>query len=58
MREDRDKSVAKQLPRDTKQSDTQQRIIQIGSKVKVQWTAEEVKGTNWKVGWYTATVNS
>ena len=36
---------------------TKERIAQVGSKVKVKWTAEEVKGSGWKAGWYTAIVH-
>lgn len=36
---------------------TKQRMIQIGSKVKIHWTTEEVKGSGWKGGWYTAKVH-
>ena len=36
---------------------TKERITQVGSKIKVKWTAEEVKGSGWKAGWYTATVH-
>ena len=41
-----------------KGSELQQRIIQTGSKVKVRWTQEELEGTDWKGGWYTAKVNA
>ena len=37
---------------------TKERITQVGSKTKVKWTAEEVKGSGWKARWYTATVQS
>lgn len=47
-----------QLKSDIKGDDLQQGIIQTGSKVKVRWTLEELEGTDWKGGWYTATVNS
>ena len=33
-----------------------ERITQTGSKIKVHWSAEEVKESGWKSGWYTATV--
>jgi len=36
---------------------TKERITQVGSKVKVKWTAEEVKGSGWKAGWYTGIVH-
>ena len=36
---------------------TKERIAMVGSKVKVKWTAEEVKGSGWTAGWYTAIVH-
>lgn len=36
---------------------TKERIAMVGSKVKVKWTAEEVKDSGWKAGWYTAIVH-
>ena len=33
-----------------------ERIKQIGSKVKILWSAEEVKDSGWKPGWYPGTV--
>ena len=36
---------------------TKQKIIQIGLKVKIHWTAKEVKDSGWKTGWYTANVH-
>ncbi len=29
-------------------------IFDVGSKVKVKWCGDELKGTGWKAGWYTA----
>ena len=34
-----------------------QRIIQTGAQFNIHWTLEELSGTNWKPGWYKATVN-
>ena len=36
----------------------QEQIIQTGLKVKIKGTAGELEGTDWKGGWYKATVNS
>jgi hypothetical protein len=33
-------------------------IFDVGSKVKVKWCGDELKGTGWKAGWYTAYVKS
>ena len=38
--------------------DLQERIVQTGSKVKIYWSKEELQETNWRVGWYSATVHS
>ena len=35
-----------------------QRITQIGSKVKLHWSAEEVGDMGWRPGWYVATVQN
>ena len=35
-----------------------ERITQTGAKIKVKWMKDELEGTDWKEGWYTATVNS
>ena len=32
------------------------KIMQVGSRIKVQWNADEVKDSGWKPGWYMATV--
>ena len=40
-----------------KQEELHERIIQTGSQVSVQWVSEELLGTDWKCGWYKATVN-
>ena len=34
-----------------------ERITQTGAKVKVKWLADELKDSDWKEGWYSATVN-
>ena len=34
-----------------------EKITQTGSKVKIHWTVDEVKGSGWKGGWYTAKVH-
>ena len=44
--------------RECSDAELQEQIIQTGSKVKVKWTAGELEGTDWKGGWYKATVNS
>lgn len=33
-------------------------FFEIGTKVKVKWSADEIKGTGWKPGWYVAYVHS
>ena len=33
-------------------------FFEIGTKGKVKWSANEVKGTGWKPGWYVAYVQS
>lgn len=33
-------------------------IFSIGAKVKVKWSRDDVQGTDWKPGWYTAYVQS
>ena len=38
--------------------DLQERIVQTGSKVKIYWSKEELQETDWRVGWYSATVHS
>ena len=62
LRETSDKrgtiTVSMQLKSDTRGDDLQQGLTQTGSKVKVKWTPEELEGTDWKGGWYAATVNS
>ena len=35
-----------------------EQITQTGAKVKVKWLADELKDSDWKEGWYSATVNS
>lgn len=58
-REEKDKSSVSR-PVACKQStseDLTERIVQIGSKVKVKWLSEEVKESGWRAGWYTATVH-
>ena len=34
------------------------RFFQIGSRVKVRWTAEEIGNSGWRPGWYTAKVQT
>ena len=36
--------------------DLKVRIMQVGSRIKLQWNADEVKDSGWKPGWYVATV--
>ena len=36
--------------------DLQEKIAQIGAKIKVQLTKEEIGESGWKPGWYVATV--
>lgn len=36
---------------------TYERFFNIGATIKVKWTKEQL-GVRWKVGWYTATVQS
>ena len=36
--------------------DLREKFAQIGSKIKIQWTKEEIGDSGWKPGWYTATV--
>ena len=38
--------------------DLQEHIVQIGSKMKIYWSKEELQETDWRVGWYSATVHS
>ena len=33
-------------------------FFEIGTKVKVKWSSDEVKDTGWKLGWYVAYVQS
>ncbi|CAB4044566.1 Hypothetical predicted protein, partial [Paramuricea clavata] len=33
-------------------------FFEIGTKVKVRWSADEIKDTGWKPGWYVAYVQS
>lgn len=33
-----------------------QQISQVGAKIKVLWTAEEVTDSGWRPGWYLATI--
>ena len=33
-------------------------IFDDGSKVKIKWCGDDLKGTGWKAGWYTACVKS
>ena len=44
--------------RECSDAELQEQIIQTGSKVKVKWTTGELESTDWKGGWYKATVNS
>ena len=37
-------------------TDLRENISQVGSKIKIQWTKEEIGDTGWKPGWYVATV--
>ena len=37
-------------------TDLRESISQVGSKIKIQWTKEEIGDTGWKPGWYVATV--
>ena len=39
-------------------AELREQIIQTGAKVKIKWTPDELEGTDWKGGWYKATVNS
>ena len=43
-----------------KKTDTieQDSIFDVESKVKVKWSKDDLKGTGWKAGWYTAYVKS
>ena len=38
--------------------DCHDQICQIGSKVKVKWTIEEIGDSGWRAGWYTAYVQA
>ena len=38
--------------------DVMQQIKEVGAKIKVKWTSEEVGDSGWKPGFYTATVQS
>ena len=33
-------------------------LVQIGSKVKVRWSSDELQGSGWRAGWYEATVHN
>ena len=37
--------------------DLTERLVQIGSKVKVRWSSDELQGSGWRAGWYEATVH-
>ena len=37
---------------------TQEQIKEIGAKVKIYWTANEIGDSGWKPGWYTAQCNN
>ena len=62
-RETNDKMGHVQAPLGMHQStdeteELQERIVQTGAKVKIHWSKEEVQDTEWKSGWYLATVHS
>ena len=35
----------------------QEHIVQTGSKMKIYWSDEELQETDWRAGWYSATVH-
>ena len=53
-----DSTLPMQLKRKESLSDDdlREKITQIGSKIKIQWTIEEIGDSGWKPGWYTTTV--
>ena len=39
-------------------SSLKEQLIQIGAKIKIKWTAEDIGKIGWRPGWYNATVQS
>jgi len=37
-------------------SDFYDEVTEIGARVQVRWSGDDVKGTGWKAGWYAAEV--
>ena len=51
-------SLIKVKPKENIHLNEKEKLCQVGAKVKVQWTKEEIGDSGWKPGWYIAYVHS